>query len=137
MHINRTEKGFSLIELLIVVVIIGIIAAIGVPAYQKATKAAENSVAETMLRTLHSHEMAFYTQNGRFGRLEEIYPRLNGVGVLVGTKIVRGKHTYEMVPATDEELKSDYTIQAVKTYNDALLQRYTLTADGYIEHLGF
>ena len=39
---RSTEKGFSLIKLLIVVVIIGIIAALAVPAFQKGIIAAEN-----------------------------------------------------------------------------------------------
>ncbi len=38
----KNESGFSLIELLLVVAVIGIIATLAVPALQKATRAAEN-----------------------------------------------------------------------------------------------
>ena len=42
---KKKESGFSLVELLLVVVIIGLIAAMAVPAYQKGMWAAENGSA--------------------------------------------------------------------------------------------
>ena len=132
---KQGEKGFSLIELLIVVVIVGIIAAVSVPAYQKATKAAENASAFSMMRTLHSHETTYFSQHGRFGRLDEIYPQLSGQGTLVVDKIVRGKHTYEMAPATDTQLQGGFTIQASRNFNDTLLERYEIDASGVIQRL--
>lgn len=131
----KSQAGFSLIELLLVCVIVGIIAAVAVPAYQKATKAAENASAVQMLRVIYSTEATYYSQHGRFGRLEEIHPALNGQGVLVDDKIVRGKHTYTMAPATDDSLKQAFTIHAVRNISDNLLDMYDLDASGYIEQV--
>src|SRR5688572_19924742 len=60
---NRNENGFSLVELLLVVVIIGIIAAIGIPALQKGVKAAENGSTFGVMRTIASTQLNFYSSN--------------------------------------------------------------------------
>ena len=127
---KNSENGFSLIELLLVCVIIGILAALAVPAYQKATSAADNASMRQMLRILHTTEATYYTQKGRFGRLDEIYPELGNQGTLVVNKIVRGKHTYEMLPVSDAQLKTGFTITATGNISNGLLETREMTESG-------
>ena len=64
MKINN--KAFTLVELLVVVLIIGILAAIAVPQYQKATLKSKTQRARFLLNTLNEAEEAFYLTTGNY-----------------------------------------------------------------------
>jgi prepilin-type N-terminal cleavage/methylation domain-containing protein len=132
---KQNESGFSLIELLLVVVIIGIVAAIAVPAFQKGLWAAENGSTFATMRTIGSTQVAFYSQNDRFGRLTELQRLLsNAIGTTAGERVVRGRYIFEMNPVTptDNELKREYSITATRTVSGDLVYKYELTHTGEI-----
>jgi len=137
---SANQEGFSLIELLLVVVIIGIIAAIGIPALHKGVRAAENGATFAVMRTVSSTQMTFFSQNDRFGRLDEVNTLIGGgLGASVGSNtFVRNNFTYVMVPGspTDVELKDGYTVTATRNpNNDTNIYEYELTQTGEIRQI--
>ena len=132
---KREELGFSLIELLLVVVIIGVVAAMAIPAYQKGMWAAQNGSAFGTMRTIAQTQVSFYTQNSRFGRLDEVKRLVgNGIGTVVGDNIVRGSYVFTMSPArpTDDELKTEYLITAKRDVVGDTLYQFELDQTGRI-----
>lgn len=63
---KKFQKGFTLIELMIVVAIIGILAAIALPAYQDYTKRTHVSEGLTLAAGMKTAVSEFYATNGRF-----------------------------------------------------------------------
>jgi prepilin-type N-terminal cleavage/methylation domain-containing protein len=132
---KRLESGFSLIELLIVVVIIGVIAALAVPAFQKGIRAAENGTTFGTMRAIASTEISFFSQNNRFARLTELQEIMgNAIGTTAGERVIRGRYIFEMNPIspTDAELSSSFTMTATKNVTDDTIYKYELTHTGEI-----
>jgi len=64
---KQTEKGFTLIELMIVVAIIGILAAIAIPQFASYRTKAFNSASQSDIQTLKLTEEAFYADFQNYG----------------------------------------------------------------------
>ena len=58
----RNNQGFSLVELMVVVAIIGILAAIAIPNYQRFTAKGKQSEAKAALAAMYTAERAFYAE---------------------------------------------------------------------------
>ncbi|CAN5333188.1 hypothetical protein BH10ACI1_BH10ACI1_09940 [soil metagenome] len=116
--IFKENKGFSLIELILVLVIIGVLATITFPFLYRAKGVAENGNAFATMRTISSTQLSFFTSKGRFARLSELNTiHSDALGTISGNDLIRGKFTFEMVPAapSDAQLRDSYSIIATKS----------------------
>jgi prepilin-type N-terminal cleavage/methylation domain-containing protein len=60
----RNRKGFTLIELMIVVVIIGILAAIAIPKFNQASARAKEKEADGILKQIYTLQMTYTANHG-------------------------------------------------------------------------
>jgi type IV pilus assembly protein PilA len=76
---RRNQAGFSLIELMIVIAIILIIAAIAVPKMNNQVMSAREMAAIRQITTIHQAETQYYSQFGRYAKnLTELGPPASG-----------------------------------------------------------
>ncbi|EPT3706194.1 pilin, partial [Neisseria gonorrhoeae] len=86
---NTLQKGFTLIELMIVIAIVGILAAVALPAYQDYTARAQVSEAILLAEGQKSAVTEYYLNHGK-------WPANNGdAGVASASKII-GKYVQKV-----------------------------------------
>jgi len=68
---TRRAAGFSLVELMIVIVIIGVLAAIAVPIYSSSVQKAKRSEADAALGSIRKELQAYYGEHGRIPKQQQ------------------------------------------------------------------
>ena len=75
MHrLRKGGRGFSLIELMIVVVILGVLAAIAIPVFSRYVKRGKISEAITMLQNIRLKQEMYFQSYGRYVAIAEWHP---------------------------------------------------------------
>lgn len=105
---HKKLKGFTLLELMIVVVVVGILAGIAFPAYQDSVVKSRRSEAAAVLTEAAQRLEVFFSQNGRYCAASDCA----AIAPVFQTTIpASGAAYYNVAPASVQTRA--YTLQAV------------------------
>ncbi|HFB8560339.1 TPA: pilin, partial [Neisseria gonorrhoeae] len=107
---NTLQKGFTLIELMIVIAIVGILAAVALPAYQDYTARAQVSEAILLAEGQKSAVTEYYLNNG-------IWPENNDKAGVASASDIKGKYVESVTVANGvvtAQMKSDGVNKEIK-----------------------
>ena len=118
-------SGFSLIEVLIVVAIVGILVAIAYPSYEQKMQRVHAATAKQYLLELASLQSEFIAENYHYAST------LNELGTAPGSE-VSDYYRIAITQLDDRSRPTIYTLQATAKSNSGQILQQTLT----LNHLG-
>jgi prepilin-type N-terminal cleavage/methylation domain-containing protein len=126
---NSKSKGFTLIELIIVIAILGILAGIAIPRFLDAQAAARGSRIVADLRTIDSAATIYYAKNGKYpDAITTATPATTDgfIGANLAAWPTPNIGTFIVMQVTGSE----------KTFKDVTAANYTLTSEGRAQYDG-
>jgi type IV pilus assembly protein PilA len=123
----KRDRGFSLLELLIVVAIILIIATIAIPSLLRSRQAAQESSAVAQVRTVNTAEVTYLSSNGgNYGSIPELI-----TAGLLDNRFASSVSGYTFAVTASG---TDYTVNATPTSTNAGRYGYYSTPDAVVRY---
>ncbi|WP_299976313.1 pilin [uncultured Pseudoteredinibacter sp.] len=123
-----TSKGFTLIELMIVVAIIGILAALALPAYQDYSSRAKVAEPVSILRAMKSDIHSYVGEKGAFPTVAELQE-------YAGAKITSGQYTARVSDgATGEYIAFMRGTVGARINGKSVKLVFTTDSNGIVRH---
>ena len=100
---SRTRRGFTLMEVVVVVTIMGVMIAIPAPAFLRSVEQSKLDVAAGHLRAIWAAQRFYRLENGQYGSLSQLAPA-NGTGDdLIESSLISGEtfYSYTVTLAAD------------------------------------
>jgi len=118
---RRSNKGFTLIELMIVVVIIGVLAALAIPRFMQAATKSKQSEARDILKQIYTMQQAYFIEHETYA--------LNGVTASAAAPLAYSIIAIEIMPSA----RYSYTITMPSTVQFTCIATANLDDDATID----
>lgn len=134
-----SQTGFSLIELLLVVAIIGILLAVVTPLLLDARISSQRATAISNLRLMYTAEHNYFMGNSRYANLSELNTfQGGGLGAMISaTTLTTNAHTYQMIPPAPStvSLQTSFTIESNGFTRDGSPAKYMVGTNGTLQEV--